>query len=521
MRSLRTLFDDRTENTVKTTPRAVRFLLVSCALVSVGGTTVWPAIPPIEREALIALYESTNGANWVDNTGWLGAPGTECGWYGVTCDTREAHVIGINLILNSLSGPIPKEIGSLSRLTRIDLRRNQLRHPIPKEIGQLQTLEILLLSSNKLTGVIPPEIGQLQELEVLFLSQNLLSGSIPPTIGDLLRLSAIYLSMNHLIGTIPDTIGNLPALEYLELSTNRLTGAIPPAIGTLTNLRRLSLSNNRLSGSIPAVIGNLSRLTLLSLSSNRLSGPIPQEIGNLSNLRDLFLRSNRLSGEIPNSTKNLVNMTRGDFRFNGLYTTDVELKTFLDERIGPDWIYSQTLAPDNVTITAVSDHTVWMSWDRVTYDDPGGYEVLVSPVGSDSWTSARWTPDKDTTQFPVTDLEPGTSYDFTVTSFTEPHRRNQNWILSDPSEPVMATTAGLGCPQPTISITRSDEITLSLNDAFESYLWSTDETAPIIVVDPESPEWFWVTVTFDGGCEETASVLVLAKPEYEEQVEVE
>lgn len=42
-------------------------------------------IPPIERDALIALYDSTDGANWSDNSNWLGAVGTECTWSGVTC----------------------------------------------------------------------------------------------------------------------------------------------------------------------------------------------------------------------------------------------------------------------------------------------------------------------------------------------------------------------------------------------------------------------------------------------------
>ncbi|MBM87009.1 MAG: hypothetical protein CMQ41_01390, partial [Gammaproteobacteria bacterium] len=42
-------------------------------------------VPQIERDALVALYNSTGGANWRDNTGWLGAAGTECDWYGVTC----------------------------------------------------------------------------------------------------------------------------------------------------------------------------------------------------------------------------------------------------------------------------------------------------------------------------------------------------------------------------------------------------------------------------------------------------
>ena len=42
-------------------------------------------VPQIERDALVALYNSTDGANWTDNTGWLGAAGTECSWFGVAC----------------------------------------------------------------------------------------------------------------------------------------------------------------------------------------------------------------------------------------------------------------------------------------------------------------------------------------------------------------------------------------------------------------------------------------------------
>ncbi len=29
-------------------------------------------IPTVERDALIALYNSTDGANWTNNTNWLG-----------------------------------------------------------------------------------------------------------------------------------------------------------------------------------------------------------------------------------------------------------------------------------------------------------------------------------------------------------------------------------------------------------------------------------------------------------------
>ena len=53
-------------------------------LISLAGAS-YAQIPQIERDALIALYNSTDGANWTDNMGWLGEAGTECSWFGVRC----------------------------------------------------------------------------------------------------------------------------------------------------------------------------------------------------------------------------------------------------------------------------------------------------------------------------------------------------------------------------------------------------------------------------------------------------
>ena len=39
-------------------------------LISLAGAS-YAQVPQIERDALIALYNSTDGANWTDNTGWL------------------------------------------------------------------------------------------------------------------------------------------------------------------------------------------------------------------------------------------------------------------------------------------------------------------------------------------------------------------------------------------------------------------------------------------------------------------
>ena len=68
-----------------------------------------------DREALVALYNATNGENWPLNEKWLSdAPIGE--WQGVTTND-DGRVAGLKLFRNGLSGEIPAELGSLSNLT--------------------------------------------------------------------------------------------------------------------------------------------------------------------------------------------------------------------------------------------------------------------------------------------------------------------------------------------------------------------------------------------------------------------
>ena len=159
----------------------------------------------VERAALIALYKSTNGDKWTNNTNWCSdKPLGE--WYGVTADF-EGNVLMLILTDNQLSGSIPSDIGNLSNLTRLDLSLNQLSGSIPSEIGNIINLTDLGLSYNRLSGSIPPEIGNLTNLQNLSLSNNFIGGTIPKQIQNLevWRKDWFYILRNNafdLSGTI-------------------------------------------------------------------------------------------------------------------------------------------------------------------------------------------------------------------------------------------------------------------------------------------------------------------------------
>jgi hypothetical protein len=96
-------------------------------------------IPPQERQALIDLYEATDGNHWKNHDGWLGPAGTECNWYGVTCD--------------------PSFQGS-TFVYSLNLERNGLQGNITKTLAQLNHLNTLYLFGNRLSGMLPPPLIQ-------------------------------------------------------------------------------------------------------------------------------------------------------------------------------------------------------------------------------------------------------------------------------------------------------------------------------------------------------------------------
>jgi len=361
------------------------------------------AVPAQERQALIALYNSTNGDNWRNNSGWktpplhsdgFARPGSEGTWFGIT--VTNDHVTGVQIM------------------------------------------------DNNLTGNMPPELGDLSQLEYLVLADNYtLGGNIPRELGKLSNLISFQASVNQLSGSIPPELGNLKKLGGLHLYANYLSGSIPPELGNLTNLKSIMMGWNLLSGGIPAEFGNLTNLEWLDFYANQLDGHIPPELGNLTRLKYLGLYWNRLIGKIPTT---LVNLQSADIRisYNALYTHSVSLRAFLDSK-EPGWENTQTIAPSDVTVTPRSQTSVKVSWTPIIYTgDTGGYRIFYRLSSRNSWTYSGITADKLASSYKVTGLAQGARYCFAVQTRTNPNIENLNTVDSEFSSEVCTTVGSLG-----------------------------------------------------------------------------
>ncbi|KAI9121686.1 hypothetical protein K1719_008719 [Acacia pycnantha] len=227
----------------------------------------------------------------------------------------------IDFAYNLFTGTIPKEWTSMN-LTSISLLVNRLSGEIPRHLGNITTLTYLTLEANQFSGVIPPELGSLINLRVLMLSSNQLTGSLPGTLALLQNLTDFRINDNNFNGTIPNFIQNWKLLERLEMHASGLKGPIPSNISLLENLAQLRISdidspsqgfpllenmpdmetlvlrNCNLTGEIPSYVWKMMKLITLDVSFNKIVGHIPPVI-NTRRLRYMFLTGNMLSGNVP------------------------------------------------------------------------------------------------------------------------------------------------------------------------------------------------------------------------------
>ena len=221
-----------------------------------------------------------------------------------------------------MSGPVPPELGRLTRLRVLALDDNALSGPVPPELGALENLEELSLRGNRLSGEVPSELANLANLSLLRLAGNDFLDTVLPALYDvpnhdlnqeLLCLPSPQLGKGLLVDCegLLAARGSLAGTAVLDWRRSRpiSTWQGVKLGGAPVRVVEVDLTAAGLAGRIPPQLEELDQLVSLRLNDNRLSGPVPPELGALENLEELSLRGNRLSGAVPSELADLTNLS--------------------------------------------------------------------------------------------------------------------------------------------------------------------------------------------------------------------
>ncbi|KAL5549027.1 hypothetical protein UlMin_004258 [Ulmus minor] len=356
------------------------FLLAS--LFFIGGIQLCAACIQRDRSALLKFKGSLQDPSNLLSS-WEGQDC--CHWKGVSCDQNTGHVIKLHLS-KSYSNPwcmdlssnisdgqlwLGKFFGSLNKLRYLNLSCTHFSGKVPHQLGNLTNLQALNLRryssyDGNFQRPYADNFHALQNmsfLRVLDISRNSFNSSVPLWLGNLKSLDTLNLGGNEfdsIEGGLSSLINNNCHLKSLVLSGNRFHGE---AFGTgqLRGLNDLDLSDNLLRGPIPSSLWNLSSLRVLYLSNNQLSGVIPKSLGQLVNLEEFNVYNNSLEGTL--SEIHFSNLSRLN-AFNIAYNYNLTLK------VSSDWIppFSlQEIYMDNCKIEG-SEFPQWLrTQEEVSY----------------------------------------------------------------------------------------------------------------------------------------------------------
>ncbi|KAL9146168.1 hypothetical protein ABFS82_13G092200 [Erythranthe guttata] len=282
-----------------------------------------------DKNALREIADQLGKKDWdfslnpcSNHSNWTTPPRKDMPWYNnsVICNCeypdKVCHVESIFLKGQDLAGVLPRSLGKLPYLKKIDLTRNYLNGTIPREWASTK-LEYMSVIVNRLSGPIPKYLGNFTTLVYMSLESNFFSGAVPAELGNLTNLNNLILSANNLTDELPMELNNLKNLTELRLSSNRFTGKIP-SFESWTNLQKLELQASGFEGPIPSSISVLKNLTEVRISDlNGGASEFPQ-LRDMRGMKKLMLRSCNIFGKIPIYLADMSELQTLDLSFNKL-----------------------------------------------------------------------------------------------------------------------------------------------------------------------------------------------------------
>lgn len=311
-------------------------------------------VPTAEKEALIALFNDTNGEDWTTNTNW-NTDTAVTDWYGITVETIEGndHITKVILSNNNLEGTLPSSLNNLTNLNQFYVQSNLLTGNVPN-LTEINSLERLMIRNNNYIfenfeneyntyvsnlgaffGYEPMNKTDEEEIANLVVGQNY-SFSMSSVDGENTNYqwykngeiingeTNITLNINN--AQISDAANYTCKANHSIITDLTLEREVAHLYGEINATDRAVLvalydatdgdnwtTNTNWNSSEPVytwhgitMVGT--RVTQISLYTNNLVGTIPNDLGDLIYLTSIGFNNNTLSGNIPTNLSNCINL---------------------------------------------------------------------------------------------------------------------------------------------------------------------------------------------------------------------
>lgn len=139
--------------------KIITFLWICCLLwgwqaeastLTCGATQ---QVPLAECEALLDLYDYTNGDNRTNNSG-RDTDTDVCTWYGVSCGSW-SNVRALALPNNNLVGILPSSLSALTDIRYFDISSNGMWWLLPTEYSSWTNIQTFTIAHNDFDGLVP------------------------------------------------------------------------------------------------------------------------------------------------------------------------------------------------------------------------------------------------------------------------------------------------------------------------------------------------------------------------------
>ncbi|WP_323788582.1 T9SS type A sorting domain-containing protein [Psychroserpens sp.] len=225
--------------------------------------TIAQEASPEERQALIDLYNATDGPNWLFNTNWnTSAPVST--WANVTVE--DGHVTSLVIATFGATGTLPSSLTDLAFLETADFRSNNLYGEVP-DLSSISSLETYDVNQNYFS---------VEDLETHFANNSTITDfrySSQTSLDPIINFEPT-LGSNYTLEVTPIAGSNVAYQWYKDRATQPdiIVNGATNATHELTNIQASDLDNyicEISSTSIPDLI--IRRLPI------HLTGPVSQQ----------------------------------------------------------------------------------------------------------------------------------------------------------------------------------------------------------------------------------------------------